>query len=86
MAEDLHNLLVNANIEGPYILVGHSMGGWIIRLFADRHPEDVVGMVLVDGGHPDTIKKMIERIPPESEGEEKKLTAFRAYYQLHIIN
>lgn len=36
MTRDLHALLVNAPIEGPYILVGHSMGGMLVRLFADQ--------------------------------------------------
>ncbi len=44
----LHTLLVNAGIAGPYILVGHSFGGLIMRLFASRYPEEVVGLILVD--------------------------------------
>jgi pimeloyl-ACP methyl ester carboxylesterase len=48
MAEELHTLLARAGIDGPYVLVGHSLGGVIIRQFALAHPHDVVGMVLVD--------------------------------------
>ena len=44
----LHTLLTNAGIAGPYILVGHSFGGLIMRLFASRYPEEVFGVVLVD--------------------------------------
>jgi pimeloyl-ACP methyl ester carboxylesterase len=51
IADELHTLLVNAGIQGPYVLVGHSAGGRHIRLFADRHPQDVVGMVLIDARH-----------------------------------
>lgn len=47
-ADDLHALLANRGIEGPYVLVGHSMGGLLVRAFARRHPDQVVGMVLVD--------------------------------------
>ena len=47
-AADLEALLSAADIEGPYVLVGHSMGGYIVRLFASRRLDDVVGMVLVD--------------------------------------
>ena len=41
-------MVVNAGIEGPYVLVGHSAGGKHVRLYATRHPQDVAGMVLVD--------------------------------------
>ncbi|HEU4907590.1 MAG TPA: alpha/beta hydrolase, partial [Propionibacteriaceae bacterium] len=51
IADELQTLLVNAGIQGPYVLVGHSAGGKHVRLFADRHPQDVVGMVLVDARH-----------------------------------
>ncbi len=47
---DLRAALVRAGIDGPYVLVGHSMGGYDMRLFANLHPTDVVGMVLVDPG------------------------------------
>jgi pimeloyl-ACP methyl ester carboxylesterase len=47
-AEDLHALLVNAGIPGPYILVGHSYGGFIIRCFARNYPDKTAGLVLVD--------------------------------------
>lgn len=48
MAEELHDLLRAAHVPAPYVLVGHSLGGANIRYFAARHPQDVVGMVLVD--------------------------------------
>lgn len=48
LAEELQLLLTGAGIEPPYVLVGHSLGGKTIRMFAVAHPEDVAGMVLVD--------------------------------------
>jgi pimeloyl-ACP methyl ester carboxylesterase len=45
---DLHRLLRAAGIPGPYVLVGHSTGGLIARLFASTYPRQVSGMVLVD--------------------------------------
>ncbi|TKB82277.1 MAG: alpha/beta hydrolase [Nitrospira sp.] len=51
MADELHQLLTNGGISGPYVLVGHSLGGFVARLYRQAHPNDVVGMVLVDAGH-----------------------------------
>jgi pimeloyl-ACP methyl ester carboxylesterase len=48
IAGELHTLLINAGITGPYVLVGHSLGGKNVRLFAQQHPDEVAGMVLVD--------------------------------------
>jgi len=45
---DLHDLLEAANVPGPYVLVGHSYGGMLMRLYASTYPDEVVGMVLVD--------------------------------------
>jgi pimeloyl-ACP methyl ester carboxylesterase len=46
--EDLHALLRAAHEPGPYVLVGHSYGGLVTRLFASTYPDDVSGMILVD--------------------------------------
>ena len=51
IADELHTLLVNAGIQGPYVLVGHSAAGKDLRLFANRYPQAVVGMVLIDARH-----------------------------------
>ncbi len=48
VVEDLHEALRAGSISGPFVLVGHSLGGVEARLYAERWPEDVVGMVLVD--------------------------------------
>jgi len=62
--DELHSLLQHAGIYGPFILVGHSMGGFDVRLYASlyRHELDgmVVGLVLVDSSHPEQQK----RLPP----------------------
>jgi len=48
VVEDLHKVLHSGLIPGPFVLVGHSLGGLEARVYAERWPEDVVGMVLVD--------------------------------------
>jgi pimeloyl-ACP methyl ester carboxylesterase len=48
IAGELHTLLSNAGVAGPYVLVGHSLAGKNVRLFAQQHPDEVAGMVLID--------------------------------------
>ncbi|HEX9080393.1 MAG TPA: alpha/beta hydrolase [Desulfuromonadaceae bacterium] len=52
-ARRLHRLLLDSRVPPPYVLVGHSMGGLLIRVFADLYPDDAAGMVLLDAAHPD---------------------------------
>ena len=47
-AKELHTLLEKANEPGPYVLVGHSLGGYTVLVYAHDYPEDVAGLVLVD--------------------------------------
>jgi pimeloyl-ACP methyl ester carboxylesterase len=49
VAADLHTLLVRDNVPGPFVLVGHSSGAQYVRIFARRYPDQVAGMVLLDG-------------------------------------
>jgi pimeloyl-ACP methyl ester carboxylesterase len=51
IADELHALLQAAGEQGPYVLVGHSVGAHTIRFFAQEYPTDVVGVVLVDPAH-----------------------------------
>jgi pimeloyl-ACP methyl ester carboxylesterase len=45
---EVHTALKNAGIKGPYVLVGHSLGGLVARVYAGRYPDEVAGMVFVD--------------------------------------
>jgi len=53
IAQDLHALLQNASIPGPYVLAGHSYGGLFVRAYAAYYPGEVVGLVLLDSAQPD---------------------------------
>ncbi|PYT79829.1 MAG: hypothetical protein DMG40_14425 [Acidobacteria bacterium] len=52
IARELRVLLHAAGVPGPFVLVGHSFGGYVIRAFAGLYRQDVAGMVLVDSIHP----------------------------------
>jgi pimeloyl-ACP methyl ester carboxylesterase len=57
-AEELHALLRNAGVSPPYVLVGHSMGGYDVRLYASHYRSEVAGMILVDASHPEQQKRL----------------------------
>lgn len=66
IAKELHALLTKAGVTGPIVLVGHSFGGIIVRMYASLYPEGVVGMVLVDSVHEEETAKWIAMMPPET--------------------
>ncbi len=51
IVQELHVLLQNSDVPGPYILVGHSFGGCNMMLYANTYPDEVAGIVLVDSVH-----------------------------------
>lgn len=65
MVADLHALLEAARIEPPVVLVGHSLGGMLNRIYYSEYPNQVAGMVLAEPGDPDLVQEMF----PESPGE-----------------
>lgn len=60
VASDLHQTLMSAQERGPYVMVGHSMGGPYIMTFTQLFGANVLGLVLVDASHPDQTKRMQE--------------------------
>lgn len=58
IAQELHALLQAAGTAPPYVLMGHSMGGFEVRLYASLYREQVAGMVLVDSSHPDQENRL----------------------------
>ena len=55
-ADELHTLLQEASIEPPYVLVAHSYGGFIARLFAATYRTETAGLVLLESSHEDEIQ------------------------------
>jgi pimeloyl-ACP methyl ester carboxylesterase len=68
IADELHALLTTAGVPGPYVLVAHSAGARSVRLFTQRHPELVAGMVLVDP----RSEYVDDRLSPEQVAAERR--------------
>ena len=65
MAQDLHELLHRAGYPPPYLLVGHSLGGILLRSFVAQYPAEVRGVVLVEASHPDQLRRLPAALPAD---------------------
>jgi pimeloyl-ACP methyl ester carboxylesterase len=80
MVNDLHTLLSTARIPSPYILVGHSFGGLLMRLFAHRYPAEVGGLLLVDAMNEDQFDVISSVLPPARDEDPEPLRNFRDFW------
>ncbi|WP_422080022.1 alpha/beta fold hydrolase [Ulvibacterium sp.] len=55
-AQQLHANLVNEDIRPPYILVGHSLGGLLVNMFARLYPRETIGVIFIDASHPEQFE------------------------------
>lgn len=77
IVNDLRKLLTQAQIAGPYLLVGHSLAGLPVRLFAHQYPQAVAGLVLLDVVHPDQWLRELQLLPSPASDEPAALTRAR---------
>ncbi len=75
MVQDLRAVLDAIGRIGPVVVVGHSMGGLLVRSFAARYPSDVVGMVLVDASHEDRYERFDEVLSEELRERTRRYLA-----------
>jgi pimeloyl-ACP methyl ester carboxylesterase len=71
VARELHALLAASRESGPYVLVGHSFGGYNVRVYTSRYPTEVAGLVLVDASHEDAGSAQ----PPSMKKSDDELRA-----------
>lgn len=92
IATELHTALEKAGVKPPYVLVGHSFGGIYVRMFAERYPKEVAGMVLLDPSqesfndwlkknHPARLKDAQAQITKAPEGVRAEDAATDASYE-----
>ena len=85
---ELEALLEAAGQPGPYILAGHSFGGLTMLMFAEAHPDDVAGVVLIDSSHPGQ-QEAFDRVPAmvtEQATELAELEALAARIEKGLVD
>jgi len=80
IAKNLHQALQNGDVSGPYILVGHSIGGVYTRAFAQRYSEDVAGLVFVDSAH----ENQRFRLPSSTRRQHNFMKAFALVFRVIV--
>jgi|GEM_PF-2316358 len=65
---DLHSMLDAIDIDGPYVFVGHSRGGALVRRYAQLFPEEVLGVVLVDATNEEMGQDTVTRVAYQAQG------------------
>lgn len=95
---ELHELLGTLGTTGPIVLVGHSWGGLLARLYVSTYPSEVAGLVLVDGTHEaqfarwaplnpafkiiDSIRAIVPKLPPMARGDYEQILAVQNAQQV----
>ena len=74
IAQVLHTLLAVAQIEPPYLLVGHSAGGVYVRSFTHLYPDEVMGMVLVDSSHEQQVLRQNATVNQQTSPQDAFLS------------
>jgi microcystin degradation protein MlrC/pimeloyl-ACP methyl ester carboxylesterase len=77
-AKQLHALLAAAGVAGPIVLIGHSLGGLLNRIYAGRYPAQVAGVVMLDASHPAQFDQRASPPPEHLAAERSKRAAFQA--------
>jgi len=80
-ADDLHVLLGKLGVSKPYLLVGHSYGGRIVRLFAAAYPADTAGLILEEAAHEDLPDAQLEALTGK---DRETLAAMIAPYRATV--
>src|SRR5262249_47184760 len=84
-ARELHTLVHNAKVTGPYVLVGHSSGGLTMRLFAHEYATEVTGVVLIDSMNPKEAKSMGAARPTQANGRTSDLSLYTLPARLGLM-
>ncbi|HEX5547945.1 MAG TPA: alpha/beta hydrolase [Ktedonobacterales bacterium] len=82
---ELHTLLHNARVPGPYVLVGHSSGGLTVRVFAHEYAAEVAGVVLVESMHPSQAKPSGAATPRQATAPASELSIYTLPARIGLV-
>jgi len=85
VVSELHDLLQAAEESGPFLLVGHSLGGIHVRLFAAQYPDEVAGLILIDTAYPLTMTPEFEMQMQSSIGFYQAMNLMTSTGLLRIL-
>ena len=83
ITEQLHALLIAANIEKPFVLAGHSIAGLYMKSYIKQYPQDVAAVAFFDASHPDQVDKLGLPIGPD-EGLSLQQQALKLLINLGV--
>lgn len=84
-AKELRTLLRQANIPGPYVLAGHSLGGLPVRVFTNMYPSDVAGVVLIESMSPRQFTQASTETTSQADSQSHPFTPFPALAQIGLV-
>jgi pimeloyl-ACP methyl ester carboxylesterase len=84
MVAELHTLLERIGLKGPFVLVGHSIGGIVSRHYAAKYPGEVSGLVLVDSAHEEQFRRYPVSVLASTVSGLKQLKIFETLIAIGI--
>jgi len=84
-SKELHTLLKNANIPGPYVMAGHSLGGLTVHVFVHDYPSEVAGVVLIDSMSPQQFSQAPADVQPQLDTQTRSFNPMAALSRLGIV-
>jgi pimeloyl-ACP methyl ester carboxylesterase len=77
IVKELHTLLHNAGVPPPYVMVGHSLGGFNVRVYNGEYPDEVAGVVLVDASHEEAEERAPASMNENAEKQKAQMKQLR---------
>jgi pimeloyl-ACP methyl ester carboxylesterase len=84
-AKELHTLLQNANVPGPYVIVGHSLGGLGVRVFVHEYASEIAGVVLIDSMSPKQFTQSPTKVQSQSESRSQPFSLQAALAHFGVV-